>query len=174
MTVKADEIDVIGIDLRVTQSIEHPDFAIAEFQDMKMQPALERTLRRRGLLKAWAHYDGIVFVWHHTVVMDRCRVLFVCTGNTCRSLMAEHIARARFGTMFESASAGLRPQSKEDADDAIYTLKSLLNIDAFGHVPRDVRGLDPSSFDIVVAMDNWVATRFREIFPGVPEANSFD
>jgi hypothetical protein len=33
-------------------AIEHLDFAISEFQDMKMQPALERALRHRGLLKA--------------------------------------------------------------------------------------------------------------------------
>ncbi len=33
-------------------AIEHLDFAIAEFQAMKMQPALERALGRRGLLKA--------------------------------------------------------------------------------------------------------------------------
>jgi hypothetical protein len=33
-------------------AIEHLDFAIAEFQAMKMQPALERALRHRGLLKA--------------------------------------------------------------------------------------------------------------------------
>jgi hypothetical protein len=33
-------------------AIEHLDFAIAEFQEMKMQPALERALRHRGLLKA--------------------------------------------------------------------------------------------------------------------------
>ena len=33
-------------------SMKDLDFAIAEFQDMKMQPALERALGRRGLLKA--------------------------------------------------------------------------------------------------------------------------
>jgi tetratricopeptide (TPR) repeat protein len=33
-------------------AIEHLDFAIAGLRDMKMQPALERALRRRGLLKA--------------------------------------------------------------------------------------------------------------------------
>jgi tetratricopeptide (TPR) repeat protein len=33
-------------------AIEHLDFAIAELRDMKMQPALERALRHRGLLKA--------------------------------------------------------------------------------------------------------------------------
>ena len=33
-------------------ALEHLDFAIAEFREMKMQPALERALGRRGLLKA--------------------------------------------------------------------------------------------------------------------------
>jgi tetratricopeptide (TPR) repeat protein len=33
-------------------AIEHLDFAIGEFRDMKMQPSLERALRHRGLLKA--------------------------------------------------------------------------------------------------------------------------
>ena len=31
-------------------AIEHLDFAIAEFQDMETQPALERALGRKGLL----------------------------------------------------------------------------------------------------------------------------
>ena len=34
------------------EAIEHLDFAIREFQDMKMQPSLERALRHRELLKA--------------------------------------------------------------------------------------------------------------------------
>jgi tetratricopeptide (TPR) repeat protein len=33
-------------------AIQHLDFAIAEFREMKMRPALERALGRRGLLKA--------------------------------------------------------------------------------------------------------------------------
>ena len=34
------------------EAMEHLDFAIGEFRDMKMQPSLERALRHRGLLKA--------------------------------------------------------------------------------------------------------------------------
>jgi len=33
-------------------AIEHLDFAISEFREIKMQPSLERALRHRGLLKA--------------------------------------------------------------------------------------------------------------------------
>jgi len=33
-------------------AIEHVDFAIGEFQEMKMQPSLERALKHKGLLTA--------------------------------------------------------------------------------------------------------------------------
>jgi hypothetical protein len=32
--------------------MKHLDFAIAEFRDMKMRPALERALRHKDVLKA--------------------------------------------------------------------------------------------------------------------------
>jgi len=35
-----------------TEALEHLDFAIAEFREMKMQPALERGLRHKDVLKA--------------------------------------------------------------------------------------------------------------------------
>jgi hypothetical protein len=34
------------------EALDHLDFAIGEFRDMKMQPALERTLKRRESLRA--------------------------------------------------------------------------------------------------------------------------
>jgi len=41
--------------------------------------------------------------------MDRMRVLFLCTGNTSRSQMAEAILRDRAADKFEAHSAGLSP-----------------------------------------------------------------
>jgi tetratricopeptide (TPR) repeat protein len=35
-----------------TEAVEHLDFAINEFRDMKMQPSLERALRHKDILKA--------------------------------------------------------------------------------------------------------------------------
>jgi arsenate reductase (thioredoxin) len=37
------------------------------------------------------------------------RVLFLCTGNSCRSQMAEAIVNARLGNQWEAVSAGTRP-----------------------------------------------------------------
>jgi len=37
------------------------------------------------------------------------KVLFLCTGNSCRSQMAEAIVNARLGETWEAVSAGIKP-----------------------------------------------------------------
>ncbi len=41
--------------------------------------------------------------------MKRRRVLFLCTGNACRSQIAEALTNARYGQVWEAYSAGTRP-----------------------------------------------------------------
>lgn len=90
-------------------------------------------------------------------------VLFVCTGNTCHSVMAEALARRRFGDRMHVASAGISPGRPEDARSAIDTLRSEFDWNTSAHIPRDVRDVEIGSFDYVVAMDKHVARKLQAV-----------
>ena len=91
------------------------------------------------------------------------RILFVCTGNTCRSVFAEYLGRKFFDDTFEFASAGIAPQRASEASNAVFTLQNTFGIDASAHRPRDVRTLDIKSFDLVIAIDKNAAAVVQEL-----------
>jgi protein-tyrosine phosphatase len=66
------------------------------------------------------------------------RVLFVCTGNVCRSPLAERYLRARLrpGAGVRAASAGLRPLTGRPMDPASAQALRELGGDDAGHVAR--------------------------------------
>ena len=75
------------------------------------------------------------------------RLLFVCVGNTCRSQMAEAVAK-RMG--FEAESAGTNP-GLEVARDAIGVTEDI-GVDMSGQYPKSVDDVDPSRFDRIISM----------------------
>jgi arsenate reductase len=76
------------------------------------------------------------------------RVLFLCIGNICRSPMAEALARKYGSDVIEPSSAGLSP-----AFDTYSLTRSVLmekNVDLGDHLPRRVRDLDLTDYDLLV------------------------
>lgn len=89
-------------------------------------------------------------------------VLVLCTGNSCRSQMAEAILKHDLGDKVRVLSAGTRPQPKV-ADGAIEALK-LADLPTDGLYPKDVDVFMNESIDLVVTVcDN--AKEACPIFP---------
>jgi arsenate reductase len=89
-------------------------------------------------------------------------VLVLCTGNSCRSQMAEVILNHDLAGKVRALSAGTQPQSKV-ADGAIEALKRA-NLPAEGLYPKDVEAVMDEPIDLVVTVcDN--AKETCPIFP---------
>jgi protein-tyrosine-phosphatase len=84
------------------------------------------------------------------------KVLFVCYGNTCRSPMAEGLARKILGDKAEVESAGLMPMFEGAAPDAIAILNELFDVDISQHRPKDVSALSLGEYDRIIVLDTYV------------------
>ena len=80
---------------------------------------------------------------------EKLKILFLCTGNSCRSQMAEGWARARHANELEAISAGieahgLNPRAVQVMGEA--------GIDISGHHSKSLDELGPIEIDWVVTV----------------------
>ena len=90
-------------------------------------------------------------------------VLVLCTGNSCRSQMAEVILNHELAGQVRALSAGTRPQPKV-AEGAIEALK-LAGLPTGGLHPKDVDAVIEEAIDLVVT----VCDNARETCPIFPK-----
>jgi len=93
------------------------------------------------------------------------RLLFVCSGNSARSQMAEALLNFKGKGRFHAASAGAQPAASVNP----YALQALRehHVPWAGHPPRGLDGLDQEPWDLVIT----VCDRAKEscpVFPGQP------
>ena len=94
------------------------------------------------------------------------KFLFLCTGNSARSIIGEYLLRRLGGTRFEVFSAGSFPTGKVNPL-AIQVLKDVYNIDASEARSKSWEELKDVEFDFVVTVcDN--ARESCPIWPGQP------
>jgi arsenate reductase len=91
------------------------------------------------------------------------KVLFLCTGNACRSQMAEGWTRALLGSSIEAYSAGVAPQT---LDPRAVAAMNEAGVDISSHRAKHVDDLDGIDFDCVVTVCGR-AQRNCPAFPGL-------
>ena len=93
------------------------------------------------------------------------RVLFLCTGNSARSILAEALLREMGGSDFEVFSAGTDPKGLNP-----YTVRVLEqeHIDPAGFESKNMNEFIGQPFDYVITVCDQAAERCP-VFPGDPK-----
>ena len=102
--------------------------------------------------------------------MTAIRVLFVCTGNSARSVMAEALLRTRGGTAFEVNSAGTEPKG---VNPLTVRVLAEAGIDASFARSKSVSEFLDQPFDYVVTVCDQ-ARQACPVFPGGRERLHWD
>jgi protein-tyrosine phosphatase len=93
------------------------------------------------------------------------RVLFLCTGNTCRSPLAEALARRRFGESgMRFLSAGLQAFPGQPASEGSRRMAGELGADLEGHGSRVLSPELLADVDWVIGMTRSHVALFRQRF----------
>ena len=92
----------------------------------------------------------------------KTRVLILCTGNSCRSQMAEGFLRAQGGTEYEVYSAGIAPSQVNPM--AIQVMREA-GVDISGHRSKSVQEFLGQHFSYVITVCG-NAAKECPIFPG--------
>jgi arsenate reductase len=92
----------------------------------------------------------------------KTKVLFLCTGNSCRSQMAEGLLRAEYGDKFEAFSAGTRPVA---VNPRAIQVMSEAGLDISGHRSQALSDFHGEDMDLVVSVCD-AASAVCPDFPG--------
>lgn len=89
-------------------------------------------------------------------------LMFLCTGNSCRSQMAESFARKLWGSEFEIYSAGTQ---KHGMNERAIKVMAEVGLDISNHYSKTVEELPSVNFDFVVTVCD-AAKETCPYFPG--------
>ena len=93
------------------------------------------------------------------------KLLFICTGNTCRSPMAEGLAREMFGDSVHVSSAGMEACVGESASTHALEVLKEQNVDISRHRSRRIRAELMADADWIIPMTQAQEEALKRLFP---------
>jgi arsenate reductase len=93
----------------------------------------------------------------------KTRVLILCTGNSCRSQMAEGVLKYYGSDKFEVESAGSKPSK---VNEIAIKVMNEIGIDISGQRSKHVKEFENQSFDYVITVCDQ-AKESCPVFPGI-------
>lgn len=102
-------------------------------------------------------YNNVNTIIYLGVISMKYKVAFVCTGNSCRSQMAEGFAKKYGGDVLEAYSAGTHPA--EEVNPGAVEVMNEIGIDMSGQYPKTLEEI-PEGLDILITMGCGVVCPF--------------
>ncbi|HVJ49207.1 low molecular weight protein arginine phosphatase [Desulfitobacterium sp.] len=93
------------------------------------------------------------------------KLLFICTGNTCRSPMAEGLAKTILGPEVEVSSAGMAAGEGQPASDQALSVLKVRGIDLSSHHARQINPLLLQAADWIIPMTKEHEIRLCALYP---------
>lgn len=93
------------------------------------------------------------------------KLLFICTGNTCRSPMAEGLAKQIFGDSVQVGSAGMEACVGESVSPQAFEALKEQNIDLSRHRSRRIKAELMDDADWIIPMTQAQEEALKRLFP---------
>lgn len=101
------------------------------------------------------------------------KILFVCTGNTCRSPMAEHLLKEKLKKMnidnIEVESAGLSAFFPQKASKNAILVMNEIGIDISSHVSRLINEEMIKESTLILTMERYHKEVITKMYPGTAD-----
>ncbi len=84
------------------------------------------------------------------------QILFICYGNTCRSPMAEGLAKKTLGRSIVVESAGVDPGFPGAQPEAVQVMLNFYDVDISRHQTRGLHEIEADKYDWIIVLDRHV------------------